>query len=114
MDNELISKSKRCRFNLVVVCIGILMLMFFVYLFDLNFQPKNIYQEDLKALGFILLTILTIYCVYYLLNQKRFYIYKKHFEKAPGPDFLLPHGLLLFALKHPVCCIRTYIISSFI
>lgn len=80
MDSGLISKSTRSRSNLVTVCIGIFMLMFFGYLFDLNFQPKNIYQQDLKALGFILLTILTIYCVYYLLNQKRFYIYEKHFE----------------------------------
>ncbi|MFD2908034.1 hypothetical protein ACFSX9_04725 [Flavobacterium ardleyense] len=56
------------------------MLTFFIYLIDINFQPTNEYEEDLKPFGFLFPILVIIYCFYYLLNQKRFYVYNTYFE----------------------------------
>jgi hypothetical protein len=80
MNNKLIAKSKRSIYNLSLVLLGIVMLLFFIYLLDINFQPINEYEENLKPIAFALLILLIIYCLYYLLNQKRFYVYDKYFE----------------------------------
>lgn len=80
MSNKIISKSEKSKTNLIIICIGIILFSFFVYLLNNNFQPKNEYEGKLKIIGLLVLIVIIIYCFYTLLNQKRIYVYEKYFE----------------------------------
>ena len=80
MDNKIISKSERSLTNTIIISIGIILFTFFIFLLDNNFQPKNNYEENLKIIGFLVLALIIFYCIYYLLNQKRIYVYENYFE----------------------------------
>jgi hypothetical protein len=80
MNNKIISKSERSLTNTFIIFIGIILFTFFIFLINNNFQPKNIYEENLKIIGFITLILLIFYCIYYLINQKRIYVYENYFE----------------------------------
>ena len=80
MNNKIISKSERSITNTIIIFIGIILFTFFIFLINNNFQPKNVYEENLKIIGFLVLTLIILYCIYYLLNQKRIFVYDKYFE----------------------------------
>ncbi len=80
MNNKIISKSERSLTNTIIIFIGIILFTFFIILLNNNFQPKNNYEDNLKTIGFLVLTFIIFYCIYYLLNQKRIYIYENYFE----------------------------------
>lgn len=80
MNTKIISKSKRSLKNTTIIFIGIILFSFFIFLVNNNFQPKNVYDENLKLISFIVLTSIIFYLIYYLLNQKRVYVYENYFE----------------------------------
>ncbi|MES2544042.1 MAG: hypothetical protein V4548_04095 [Bacteroidota bacterium] len=80
MNNKIISKSERSLTNTIIILIGIILFSFFIFLLNNNFQPKNDYEENLKIIGFLVLALIIFYCIYYLLNQKRIYVYENYFE----------------------------------
>lgn len=80
MNDKIISKSERSLTNTITFFIGIILFSFFIFLLDNNFKPKNYYEQNLKIIGFLVLILIIIYCVFYLLNHKRVYVYKNYFE----------------------------------
>ncbi|WP_294222909.1 hypothetical protein [uncultured Chryseobacterium sp.] len=80
MKDKLIVKSEKCRINTSIIILGIFFTVFISYLFNTSFQPKNIYEERLKALSFFVFISFIIYLIFSLLNQKVVYVYKDHFE----------------------------------
>ncbi|MEM0575823.1 hypothetical protein [Flavobacterium polysaccharolyticum] len=80
MNNKIISKSERSLTNTIIIFIGIVLFTFFIILLNNNFQPKNNYEKNLKIIGFLVLALIIFYCIYYLLNQKRIYVYENYFE----------------------------------
>lgn len=80
MINKIISKSERSITNTIIIFIGIILFSFFIFLLNNNFHPKNEYDKNLKLLGFFVLSTIILYCVFYLLNHKRIYVYKDYFE----------------------------------
>lgn len=80
MNNKIISKSEKSLTNTIIIFIGIILFTFFIFLKNNNFQPKNNYEENLKLLGFLVLSSIIFYCIYYLVNQKRIYVYENYFE----------------------------------
>ena len=64
----------------ILLIMFIILFTFFIILLNNNFQPKNNYEDNLKTIGFLVLTFIIFYCIYYLLNQKRIYIYENYFE----------------------------------
>lgn len=79
MNNELISKSKRSFSNNSILILGIIMVSFFIFLFDHNFQPKTPEDQKLKVTIFIGQNALILYLIYYLLDQKSIHVYENYF-----------------------------------
>mgnify|MGYP003616798969 CR=1 FL=1 len=80
MNPKPIYKSKRSKSNTIIVVLGIFMLLFFIFLFNNNFQPKVIYEQHIKIFVILIIIIGILYCIFYLLNTKRVYVYPKYFE----------------------------------
>ena len=80
MNKKIISKSKRSITNTVIILIGIVLFSFFTYLLKINFHPKNDFEEKIKVSGFLILALVIFYCIFYLLNQKKIYVYDNYFE----------------------------------
>jgi hypothetical protein len=80
MNKKIISKSKRSITNTVIILIGIVLFSFFTYLLKINFHPKNDFEEKIKVSGFLILASVIFYCIFYLLNQKKIYVYDNYFE----------------------------------
>jgi hypothetical protein len=80
MNDKIIAKSERSITNTILIIVGIILFSFIIYLLNNNFHSKNEYEEKLKIFGLIILSSLTTYCVYYLLNQKKIIVYHNYFE----------------------------------
>lgn len=79
-ENRLVSKSEKSNFITVIIILGIILLSWFIYLTYINFQPKVVYEERTKIFLISFLILCILYCFFYLLNIKRFFIFDQYFE----------------------------------
>jgi len=80
MKNEYISKSKTSKSNNFIVILGIPFVIYLGYNVNKNDPPNNEYEQNLTIIFTCILTLVVLYFIYYLLNQKKVIVYDKYFE----------------------------------
>jgi hypothetical protein len=80
MKSEFISKSKTSMSNNFIVILGIPFVIYLGYNVNKNDPPNNEYEENLTVIFTCILTLIVLYLIYYLLNQKKVIVYDKYFE----------------------------------
>jgi len=80
MENKIIAKSIRSKSNFITVLFGVGFFIFLIFLLENNSVLKNDYEKNIRTIGLIFIVLIILYCIYYLLNHKRIYVYKNYFE----------------------------------
>ncbi|MBC5833895.1 hypothetical protein G6N05_03280 [Flavobacterium sp. F372] len=80
MENKIIAKSIRSKSNFITVLFGVGFFIFLILLLENNSVLKNDYEKNIRTIGLIIIVLIILYCIYYLLNHKRIYVYKNYFE----------------------------------
>lgn len=80
MKDKLIVKSKTSITNTGIIILGIVFIVFLFFLRLTAFQPRNIYEERLRILSFLICGSFILYCIFYLFGQKVIYVYTDFFE----------------------------------
>lgn len=80
MNEKLICKSRKSRYNITLVLFGIVFMFFLLLLVNHN-QPNPVGREFyLKQICIILFVIFILYSIFYLLNLKQIKIFKNYLE----------------------------------
>lgn len=80
MDNKVIAKSIRSKSNFFTILFGIVFFIILLILLENNSVLKNDYEKNIRTIGLIIIVLIILYCIFYLLNHKRIYVYKNYFE----------------------------------
>lgn len=79
-NHKILSQSKRSSSNNLIISLGIIMIVFFMYLISINFTIRNQYDRELKNFCYIFLSAIILYLIYYTLNHKRIIVCSTYFE----------------------------------
>lgn len=80
MEQKLIARSQKSEFITMIIILGIIMILGFIYLININFKTSNSFDENSKIASFLALGSIVIYLIFHLLNQKRIFVYENYFE----------------------------------